>query len=79
MKTSEVIMGGQRISVRGSWIGEGVNGEAFPTGNKVKHFPDSDGVGHLDHYQDTAEAVHAFQGANKSKAMKHRQPDNHRN
>ena len=79
MKTSEVIMGGQRISVRGSWIGAGVNGEAFPTGNKVKHFPDSDGVGHLDHYQDTAEAVHAFQGANKSKAMKHRQPDNHRN
>jgi hypothetical protein len=74
-----VFMGGRRIDDRSSWIGTAPKGEAFPIGNKVKHYPDSDGVGHLDNYQDTAEAVHSFQSANRSKAMAHRQPDNHRN
>lgn len=72
-------MGGRRIDDRSSWIGAGPKGEAFPSGNKVKYFPDSEGVGHLDNYQDTAEAVHSFQSAVRSKAMKVRQPDNHRN
>lgn len=72
-------MGGRRIDDRGSWIGDAPRGEAFPEGNKVKNYPSSDGVGQLDNYQDTSEAVHGFQAANRSKAMKHRQPDNHRN
>lgn len=71
--------GGQRIDDHSSWIGKAQKGEVFPSGNKVKFYHSKDGVGSVDMYGDTNEAIQHQQEEGEKKAKSHAQKPGYRN
>lgn len=59
--------GGQKINDHSFWAGKGSNGSVFPMGAKVKGESSAEGVGALNKYEDTTEAIKSQQMMNKKK------------
>lgn len=72
-------MAGRKIDDHSSWVGKGSNGSVFPMGAKVKNESSAEGVGSLDKYEDTTEAIKSQQEMNKRKAQSHAQKAGYRN
>lgn len=64
-------MGGRSIKDHSSWIGKGSNGSVFPMGVKTKNESSAEGVGALNKYEDTTEAIKSQQMMNKTKVNGH--------
>ncbi len=72
-------MSGQKINDHSFWAGKGSNGSVFPMGAKTKNESSAEGVGALNKYEDTSEAIKSQQMMNKSKVNSHPMKSGYRN